>query len=165
MTVNDIDFAQYPEDISDVTVNLTAKFNENGTYTMKIDRASADIISDIVLTDMRQAYPPQIEAFCESEGITTEDYLARIGLESMDQYVEMTASALLEDITSGQPQFFGCYKVKDGCILLTNSFTEPVSDDTPAYPCKIDDDKLMISAPEVGEDEDTSLFPMNFTRK
>lgn len=165
VVVNDIDSVHYPVDLSGVTVTVYAVFNEDGTYTMLLDSASVDTVADIVYTDTMQTFPAQIEAQCEYEGITVDEYLSRCGLDSMEQYVGFIVSGQIANIFDGQPLLSGCYEVREDGVCLTDSPSAHVTDGYPTCPYRLRGNTLTLNAPDGAETEASTLFPLVFTRK
>ncbi len=134
-----------------IQLKLTMTFNEDGTYTMTADKASATAMFDALKAEMKTGMTKYLEDSLMGTGVSVEDALAMTGM-SMDDLIEQSFSADMIDEMLEEMSTDGEYELSDGKLFL----------DGDACDYTLDGDTLTLDSDEMEEIE--SLLPLVFKK-
>lgn len=152
--------------VDSFAIPLVMTFNEDGTYSLTVDKEGMDAAMNGLIEDMKVGLEKYFNDYFSSMGleIDVDEALAASGM-SLDALVEeMKAEIMTEDMYADM-ESAGQYKAEDGKLYLTEDVeVEPVGGVYNTY--TIDGDTLTIEAgTEELEDEMAELlFPLVLKR-
>ena len=152
--------------VDSFAIPLVMTFNEDGTYSLTVDKEGMDATMNGLLEDMKVGLEKYFNDYFSSMGleIDVDEALAASGM-SLDALVEeMKAEIMTEDMYADM-ESEGQYKAEDGKLYLTEDVeVEPVGGVYNTY--TIEGDTLTIEAgTEELEDEMAELlFPLVLKR-
>lgn len=149
-------------DFSGIGFDLVLTFEEDGTFTLEVDEASAEKLGEDVVDVITNGFHDYIEDLLASElgGQSLDDYLADKGVSFEDLMVSMglDVDGLAETLSSSFTDMGseGEYSLEDGKLDLDGDISE----------IKLSEKSLTIYAPEGAEDNEVFdvLFPLVLTK-
>lgn len=152
--------------VDSFAIPLVMTFNEDGTYSMTVDKDGMDATMNGLIEDMKVGLENYFNDYFASMGleIDVDEALAASGM-SLDALVEeMKAEIMTEDMYADM-ESAGQYKAEDGKLYLTEDVdVEPVGGVYNTY--KIEGDTLTIEAgtEELDDEMAEILFPLVLKR-
>lgn len=140
-------------------VDVTFTFNNDGTYTMSMDR---EMLKKVYSDLMKASLTASLEASLEGTGMTVDDYLAQTGVtldELMTQYFDID-----ELVDAAETEETGIYKFEDG-KLYTAAEGEEIDESTYTV-CELAASTLKMTEAvgEGAEEANASMFPLTLTK-
>lgn len=163
MAAADPEMAAYMSlDTFELTFIMT--FNEDDTYSMVLDEASAQAEIDVVADKMVQGVLNYMVDMLAEEGVemTAEEVLAMSGITTEDLKAEFMSSVNLEDMLV-EVNSEGNFEVKDGKLFTSEGLDYAV--DPQVYEIyTIEGDTLTIDKGNSADSDGDFAYPMTFTK-
>lgn len=152
--------------VDSFAIPLVMTFNEDGTYSLTVDKEGMDAAMNGLIEDMKVGLEKYFNDYFSSMGleIDVDEALAASGM-SLDALVEEMKGEIMTEDMYADMESAGQYKAEDGKLYLTEDVeVEPVGGVYNTY--TIDGDTLTIEAgTEELEDEMAELlFPLVLKR-
>lgn len=155
----------------DLTVNLVFAFNEDGTYSAKVDKDSVDKYIDSLTDSLTVGMEAYLKDLCLSLGVditdgdTLKGILSNMGVDSIAQLVEASIDRdeladMFDDIEDE-----GKYKASNGKLYTYEDGTVPDTDVYEEYEIVSDTEIKVISAVGTDEDEEFDLYPLTLKKQ
>ena len=152
--------------VDSFAIPLVMTFNEDGTYSLTVDKEGMDAAMNGLIEDMKVGLEKYFDDYFSSMGleIDVDEALAASGM-SLDSLVEEMKGEIMTEDMYADMESAGQYKAEDGKLYLTEDVeVEPVGGVYNTY--TIEGDTLTIEAgTEELEDEMAELlFPLVLKR-
>ena len=152
-------------ELSDISVVMNFEFNDDDTYAISLDEASAEEMAESLKGQLKPIMEDMMAAMLEDTGVTLEDYLAETGTD-LDAMMEESFDVAA--LTESFGDMKGQYLVQDGKLYTSDDEkTAPSTDKGITYEIKGDTIEFVKSDAEDAEDSVVSidqLLPMVLTK-
>lgn len=139
----------------DLKITLVITFNEEGTYEMSCDEASAQEMFDELMDQMPAIMTAYLEELLQGTGVTVDQALAAQGT-TMEELIEQSFSNDMVDDMVSEMETNGDWEIEDGKLYLDGEECE--------YDLSGDELTIDIGDEDVPEQLD-GLLPLEFKRK
>lgn len=149
--------------IDDFSVNFTMTFNEDGTYSIVVERDSVEDAFENVKEAMSTGLDDYVEAYIAENGLsmTVEEYWTTIGM-TKEELIDTSFSDEMIDAIAVETE--GNYKAEEGKLYTTDDPNASVDGVTDYEAYELSGDELTLTE-YCGEDEGSSeIYPITFTR-
>ena len=148
--------------VSDFSIRYVITFNEDDTYSLKVDRAAFDVTVDNLMDEIEAGVMAYLEDEIKNAGLdmTVDELLEASGI-SIDALMEESfPDGVFDDVIESM-EMEGKFKVDDGKLMLSESLST-IPDPAVYERYTLDGDKLTIEqgTAEVDEVEGFNVYPM-----
>lgn len=152
--------------VDSLLIPLVMTFNEDGTYSMTVDKAGMDESMNKLIDEMTVGLEAYFNDYFSSMGleIDVNEALAASGM-SMDQLVEEMKGEIMSEDMYADMESAGKYKAEDGKLYMSESVDEePGTAVYNTYKLSGDSLTIEIGNEEIDDEMASLIFPLVLKR-